>query len=159
MSAAASRAPFKIDYGAEIETEIDHIQGAILEKAPHLVEYHGYDPRWLAIKLLEGEQDLTERMAATPGGEAVVETARASADHLPDDAVVLLADRRYGYINGLVRKVSRRRIQTRFDLTQAIDSVVTNRVLGMPIFLLMMYLVFKLVIDVSAPYLDWVDSR
>jgi ferrous iron transport protein B len=162
MSATVSHASFKIDYGPEIEAEIDHIQRAILEKAPHLVEYHGYNPRWLAMKLLEGDQDLTKRMAATPGGGAVVETARASAGRLRgrlgDDAEILLADRRYGYINGLVRKVSQRRIQTRFDLTQAIDSVVTHRVLGLPIFLLMMYLVFKLVIDVSAPYLDWVDG-
>ncbi len=162
MSAVAPPTPFKIDYGPEIEAEIARLQQAIIDHAPDLATYRSYDPRWLAITLLEGEPDLAARVSAAPGGEVVAAMARVSAnslrDCLGDDAEVLLADRRYSIINQMVREVARRPAQDRLDLTDAIDAVVTHRLLGIPIFLAMMYVIFRLVTDVSAPYLDWVSG-
>ncbi len=46
----------------------------------------------------------------------------------------------------------------RYDMTTRVDRIVAHRVLGLPLFLVMMYLMFKLVVDVSAPFLDWMDG-
>ena len=161
MSANARNTAFKIDYGPEIEAEIAQLQHAI-EHTPGLAANGSHHSlRWLAIKLLEGEADLAARVAAAPGGASVVTLARASAralsSRLGDDTEVLLADRRYSFINDVVRQVVRQHAPDRFDVTAAIDAVATHRVLGIPVFLMMMFLVFKLVIDVSASYLEWVE--
>jgi ferrous iron transport protein B len=116
----------------------------------------------LAIKLLENEEDMVGRVAAMPGGHELVSTAQDSIAHLEavygDDVDIAIADRRYGYINGLTREVVKHTRPDRVMLSDRIDHVVANRVLGIPIFLLMMYVVFRLVQDVSAPFLDWVDG-
>lgn len=74
-----------------------------------------------------------------------------------DDADIAIADARYGYINGLTRQVLDTSQVDRYSLTDRIDRVVTNRVLGLPIFLLVMYFIFRLVVDVSTPFTNWID--
>lgn len=158
VPASASR-PFQIDYGLEVEAEIKRLAAAIARSALPL---NGYTPRWLALKLLEGEPDLVETIGQKEGGAALVELARERARHLAsifgDDVDMITAGQRYGYINGLSRQVARRSALDRISMTERIDNVVTNRLVGLPIFLAIMYIVFRLVIDVSAPYLEWVEA-
>jgi ferrous iron transport protein B len=71
---------------------------------------------------------------------------------------LLTADRRYGYINGLVRQSLHRPRLDRVTLTDRIDDIVTHKWIGLPVFFTVMYLVFRLVIDVSSPFLDWTDA-
>ncbi len=127
----------------------------------------GIDPapapaRWLALKLLEGEADVVQSLAAWPGGEPVVALAHERAGHLRtlygDDVDLMVADRRFGFVNGVARQVVTHDGLDRRDVTRRIDDVVAHRWLGLPIFLAVMYVVFRLVIDVSAPFLGWVDS-
>ncbi|HEX2989508.1 MAG TPA: ferrous iron transport protein B, partial [Anaerolineales bacterium] len=65
---------------------------------------------------------------------------------------------RYGYINGVVRQSLHRPLIDRLTLTDRIDNIVTHKWLGLPVFFAVMYIVFRLVIDVSAPFLDWTDA-
>ncbi len=101
-------------------------------------------------------------MAARPGGAAVLQLARERAAYLEatlgDEVGILTADRRYGFINGVARQVLRQPVLDRVALSRRIDDLVTHRWLGLPIFFAVMYVVFRLVIDVSAPFLDWVDA-
>jgi ferrous iron transport protein B len=75
-----------------------------------------------------------------------------------DDVDIAIADFRYGFISGLARQVIRHTRSDRLTVTDRIDDIVANRVLGIPIFLFLMYVVFRLVQDVSAPFLGWVDD-
>jgi ferrous iron transport protein B len=77
---------------------------------------------------------------------------------LGEDFDLLTADRRYGYINGVVRQSLQRPLIDRITMTDRIDNVVTHKWLGLPVFLAVMYFMFRLVIDVSAPFLDWIDA-
>jgi ferrous iron transport protein B len=151
------RTDFQIDYGREIEQEIVLVQTEI-EKLHHLKE--AFPTRWLAIKLLENDQVVLEQIAADPAGEALLKNVHKSIDHLKsifgEDIDTLIADRRYGWINGLVRETVRVEASNRRLLSDQIDDIVTNRVLGIPIFLLSMWMVFKITTDLSAPLLDWV---
>ena len=150
---------FKVDYGAEIEEELAKLEG-LAHEHPNIV--HWFDPRWLAIKLLENESDVVERVAEMPGGSQLTAAARGSIAHLEavygDDVDIAIADRRYGYISGLTRQVVKHTRPDRVLISDRVDRIVANRVLGIPLFLMMMYVVFRLVQDVSAPFLDWVDG-
>jgi len=150
---------FTIDYDQKIEDEITRL----LEKIHHndaLVQY--YHPRWLAIKLLEKDSDIQMRLKVLKGGEAILTAAKKSISHLEeyygDDTDVVIADQRYEWINRLVKETVKRPSGDHLTASDKIDRVVTNRFMGIPIFLLAMWAVFKLTTDVSAPYLDWIDS-
>lgn len=153
------RIDFKINYGKEIETEIEYLLNLIHEQTT-LAEH--FQPRWLAVKLLEYEADLLERVERLPGGPALIEQAKQSSARIQaiygDSVDIAVADARYGFIHGLARQVVDKSHVARYTLTDRIDRIVTNRVLGLPIFLVVMYVMFKLVVDVSAPFLDWVDG-
>jgi len=150
---------FKIDYGHEIEIEINRLEDLILATSS---VNSMYPARWLAIKLLETDEDITLRLRVLKGGDGLIAEARNSIDNLQkllgDDLDVFMADRRYGWINGLVREIVQKPSISRLTLSDQIDKIVTNRILGIPIFLIAMWVVFKLTADVSAPYLDWVDG-
>jgi ferrous iron transport protein B len=150
---------FKVDYGWEIEDELARLE-EIIQAHPVIADQ--FNRRWLAIKLLENERGVVERVAWMPDGNQLVSAARHSISHLEsvygDDVDIVIADQRYGYISGLTRQAVKHTRPDHVSLSDHIDRVVANRVLGIPIFLLMMYVVFRLVQDVSAPFLDWVDK-
>ena len=149
-----------VDYGREVEEEIARLQETI-EKVPALTAR--YPSRWLALKLLEQDSDIIFKLqASVVGGDAILAQARKSAAHLAnvygDDVDTLIADRRYGFISGLVKEVVHRTAEERVTLSDKIDKIVTNRVLGIPIFVVAMWFVFQMTANVSGFYLDWVDG-
>lgn len=150
---------FKIDYGDDIEAEINHLQNQIT-RIPTIAEQ--FPHRWLAIKLLEEDHDIQIKLLATEDGASLIKIAQNSIDllkkQLDDDIEVLIADRRYRWINQLVNIAVERPSSTQKNLTDRIDSIVTHRYFGIPIFFVVMWAVFKLTADVSAPYLDWVSQ-
>lgn len=158
-TAAYPSQDFAIDYGRETEAEISHLI-RLIENTPAVASM--FPARWLAIKLLETDEDIQMRLRVLQGGAALLDEAQECISRLQtffgDDVDILIADRRYGWINGLVREVVQRPPVNRQTVSDKIDQVVTHRLLGIPIFLLAMWAVFKLTADVSAPYLDWVDG-
>ncbi|HEX5840214.1 MAG TPA: ferrous iron transport protein B [Anaerolineales bacterium] len=150
---------FQLDYGGKIEREITRMIEFFDEWK---FDTRQYSKRWLAIKLLEKDAEILERVKGMDGGEQIVAFARERAQHveslLGDDFDLLTADRRYGYINGVVRQSLHRPLIDRLTLTDRIDNIVTHKWLGLPVFFAVMYIVFRLVIDVSAPFLDWTDA-
>ncbi len=159
LAGTAGYPPFHIDYGVEAEAEI----AALIDLITAQPELAGaYQPRWLAIKLLEGEADLVARVAAADGGTRILATASAGSARIAamygDSADIAIADARYGYVHGVVREVVDASAVSRYSVTDRLDRVLTNRLLGLPIFFAVMYVVFKLVVEVSAYFLDWVDA-
>lgn len=150
---------FRLDYGGKIEREIARLISMFDEMK---FDVGRYPQRWLAIKLLEADADILERVRNIPNGEKIIASAQQGAEKLKsmlgDDVDLLTADRRYGYINGVVRQSFHRPKLDRITLTDRIDDIVTHKWLGLPVFFAVMYIVFRLVIDVSSPFLDWTDS-
>ena len=172
--AQAGANDFRVNYGEEIEKELSKLErtargqpatgqkpGMPADEAPTEIAAR-FNPRWLAIKLLEQEQGVVDAVAELPGGPDLLAVARDSVAYLEaiygDDVDIAIADRRYGFINGLTRQVVKHTQPDRLTLSDRIDQIVADRVLGIPLFLLMMYVVFRLVQDVSAPFLNWVDN-
>lgn len=149
---------FRLDYGREFEEEIARLHQAIVagQFSPQA------SARWLAVKLLEGDANIGEQVGCKESGPALIAEAKLAAARLAerfgDDADTLIADRRYSWINALVHKAVTRPAQQRSSLSDRIDRIVTSRLLGIPIFMFAMWATLKITADVSAPYLDWVDS-
>jgi ferrous iron transport protein B len=95
------------------------------------------------------------------GGSELISAAQDSVGHLEtvfgDDVDIIIADQRYSYISAMTGQVVVHTQRDRATISDRVDRVVANRALGLPVFLLMMFVVFRLVQDVSAPFLDWVD--
>jgi len=157
--AYTQREGFTIDYGREAEEEIVRLQEEINR---HVHIENQFPSRWLAIKSLEGDYDIQMRLRELKGGSELLAAAEKSIARLEkiygDDVDVIIADHRYGWINGLVHEAVKRTRPDRLTKSDKVDRIVTHRLLGIPIFLIAMWVVFKLTTDVSAPYLDWVDS-
>lgn len=153
------RTGFSIYYGKDIEAEITRLQ-SLVENSPSIRTL--YPPRWLAINLLEGDQNLRTRLPQLEGGQEVLAEADKAVERLeriyPDEIDIIIADNRYGWINGLVREAVRRTGPENRTLTDRIDNIVTNRLLGIPVFFISMWLVFMLVTELSVPYLDWIEG-
>ena len=157
-SDAVARPPFSINYGADVESEIGALAEAIAA-APSLAEF---PKRWLAVKLLEGERDIVDRVAASEDTLAVLSRAEAGRAAIEaahgDTADIAIADARYGYVHGVAVEVVDTSRASRYTVTDRLDRVLTNRWVGLPIFLVVMYVVFQLVVNVSAFFLEWVDA-
>lgn len=142
----------KVAYDEIVEEAI----AAIEETVSDVAGEQEVDSRWLAVKLLEGDE-LAESMAAEQTGDILGEQHQRIERHTGDDADIIIADGRYGFIHGLVRDVLHRDLQVRKTVSDAIDRVVLNRLLGIPLFLLVMYGVFALTIHVGGPFIDFFD--
>jgi ferrous iron transport protein B len=152
------RPAFRVDYGQDVEPEI----GALADLAAGNPALAGYEPRWLAIKLLEGEADLVDRVEELDDTAELLVRAELARHRIEraqgETADIAIADARYGYVHGVAAEVVDTSQMARWTFTDRLDRVLTNRWLGLPVFLTVMYVVFQLVVNVSAFFLDWVDA-
>jgi len=119
----------------------------------------GTNGRWLALKLLERDDWAIEQVvSAGAATEAEIEAAIAEVEKiLKDSADVALAEARYAFIQTVASK-SMQHANAKKTATEAIDKVVLNRWLGIPIFLLIMYLLFWITINVGGAFIDFFDG-
>ncbi|MBN1554760.1 MAG: Fe(2+) transporter permease subunit FeoB, partial [Phycisphaerae bacterium] len=113
-------------------------------------------PRWLAVKLLEGDA-LAKQLTRACCDQDVAARAKAIEKHTGHAIGLVMADGRYGFIRGLTRDVLHRELEIRKNVSDAVDKIVLNRVVGIPIFLAVMLGVFLLTINVGAPFIDFFD--
>jgi len=149
-----------VRYGEEIENEVEKI-AAILTKEDVLTEK--LNPRWLAIKLLEQDKEVIEAVKKSTGGdykkiEKIVNKSMAHIKSiLRDSPETVIADARYGFINGALQEAYEETQAGKITASDKIDKVVTNRILGLPIFFGLMWLMFQFVFTVGAYPMDWID--
>ncbi len=156
---AACPATFAVDYGRTLETEIDALCREI-DRYPAITQK--YPARWLAINLLEQDPELQQQLLHLEGAPAVLTHAQLGYGRLAEiygeDVDAVIADRRYGWIHNLVNEAVQRTHTDRYTRSDKIDRFVTHRFWGILIFLALMWLVFKLTADLSAPYVDWIGG-
>jgi len=139
----------EIRYASTVEDAI----GVLTPKLSAIAERSGDSPRWLAARLLEGD-DLARDLV----GDAILQQdLEAVAGDLADEIDILLADARYGLAHVLVQDVVEQRSEVSRNLSDRIDRVMLNRVLGIPIFLMAMYLMFMFTINISGAFIDFFD--
>lgn len=112
--------------------------------------------RWHAIKLLERDELAKERV--DPGAEAlVVKVTNDLEEKVGEDIDIMLANNRYGLIQALMKEGTKKTRRLTRTTSDTIDRVVLNRVMGIPIFLLVMYLMFMFTINLGGAFIDFFD--
>lgn len=134
-----------IGYGDRTERLIADLVAA-LGKDPALSAR--YPPRWLAIRLLEGDENAQEKILKTPAQDAALAVL---AKINPAETEAEMADRRYEVIGALLPQVCTTCVRT-MNSSDLIDRVITNRWLGIPIFLALMWGAFELTFAAAAPF-------
>ncbi len=141
-------------YGDDAEKAIGELANAI---APLKLPARA-PARWYAIKLMENDRETTavpELAALLPEAERLRRTMNLEQG-MPADT--FMADRRYGVIAGACKEAVRMTPQRRRQLSDRIDKVVTHRWLGIPIFLLAMFLVFTFTFELADPMVRWIEA-
>jgi ferrous iron transport protein B len=146
-------------YGNELDGHIDRIESSIKNNVKLPEKYR---PRWAAVKLLEDDAAIVATFEQMNGGKDVLEAAATDRKHLEEifgeEVDAILADGRYGLIAGLTREAVKRDAVEKVFTSDRIDKLVTHRILGIPIFLFMMYLTFQITFVVATPLSDMIDS-
>ncbi|PKG32436.1 ferrous iron transport protein B [Methanoregula sp.] len=140
-----------IGYGDAIERSISGI-GTVISSDPALAAR--YPPRWLAIRLLEGDGNAKEKLRGSPA-ELKVLALLEQCD--PDQIEAAMADRRYEVIAALLPQVCTTCVKE-MNSSDIIDQVITNRYLGIPIFLALMWGAFQLTFAVATPFMTAIDE-
>jgi len=118
---------------------------------------------WIAVRLLLEDPEHTPRLAALEGGETAIAEARRQRTRLQavtaTDISVFVTERYFGFVDGLLREVRTQapRIDTR-QLTDKIDAVIVHRILGLPIFALVMFGIFWLTFAVGEYPMGWIET-
>lgn len=158
VSANPQAAKLQPSFTGVLKKEFEALRKQIKE-IPELSET--YQAGWLATKLLEDDEAIVSELKEGPGAKLVAEAKKAQKRieaETGEDAETLIADQRYRFIAGVIDSVLERPQETVLTFSDKIDRVVTHRIWGVPIFLLMMWMVFQFTANVSGPFLDWVDG-
>jgi len=141
-------------YGDEIEVELQQLT-SLIEKDQELCQ--DYSARWLAVKLLEEDAEVLKLFETRPDGKEVLSRLQKSTEHLHtifhENTDALIAERRYGLVHGALRETVVLPPQIRFTTSDAVDKILTNRALGIPIFVGVMWLAFQFVAKVGSELL------
>jgi len=145
--------PVRVKYGREIEEELSKLS-LLLDGCPELAKEYG--SRWLAVKLLENDNEVRGKIRREcHNGEEILSAVERSSRHLEgvfgDAPEIVIADRRYGFISGACRESVRTTVQSRYDMSEKIDSILTSRVIGLPLFFGLMYVVFQFTFALGEP--------
>ena len=148
----------RLSYGPELFDHLNELQAAIEEDK----NLNDVPSRWIAIKLLEDDEIILDRIEDSSKRNNILNTTEKVKKHFKDiyneSSEEVIANARYAYIEGLLKEVLTKPATEKKTLTDKIDSIVTNRILGFPIFLIIMYLMFQITFTVAAPFQDWIDE-
>ncbi len=161
--------PLEISYGPDLDSVLTAATEAVEKscrssppKGPEAV----FPPRWVALKYLEGDQDIREADFLTDEAKAALDAAGRSvgkhlADTLQSYPEALIADFRYGYISSLLRQdiiIRHADVKGRRELSDKIDMVLTHTLLGPIIMIGIFYLVYRVAFDLGSYPMDLIDQ-
>jgi ferrous iron transport protein B len=148
-----------INYGQEVQEEMAKLE-KILEQDKTLIEK--FPRRWMLIKMLENDPEVLGMVNNHPAYSELKNQIEKSRHHLKlhfgDNPETIIADRRYGFISGACTESLKPTVEMRHNLSDKIDKVVLNRILGIPIFAAVMYTIFKFTFTFSEPVVGWFEK-
>ena len=141
-------------FSGPVEHAIAHIEEAVVHEMPEEQQ------RWYAIKVFERDDKVLEKLNIAADVKAhVEEDIKAAEKELDDDAESIITNERYLYIAQIIKGCYKKKNKGGMTTSDKIDRIVTNRWLGLPIFALVMYLVYYLaMVTVGASATDWAND-
>ncbi|MBW1812723.1 MAG: ferrous iron transport protein B [Deltaproteobacteria bacterium] len=151
----------RVKYSKDIEKSVADLQSFIEQKIEKDLPYNG---RWLAIKLIENDKIVKERMLKYNGqaGKEILDETEMLREHLMDvydeDPEIIMTDERYGFISGIIKEVVTTSTRQRVDISRNIDLVLTNRFIGFPIFIFFIWAMFQLTFSLGNYPMELIDK-
>lgn len=133
-----------INHGPELERSIEEVKKAISQNEDIR---HKYSTRFLSIKLLENDKEIENFISTLPNGKEIIairnkETLRIRKV-MNEDSEQAITDAKYGFITGALKETFTDNHLEKEQTTRVIDSIVTHRIWGYPIFFLFLYIMFE----------------
>lgn len=133
-----------INHGPEIEESIDNLKKVVSKNEE--IRYK-YSTRFLSIKLLEGDKDIENEVKELPNSKDIFAVRDKEAAHIKletkEDSEQAITDAKYGFIAGALQETFTDNHLQKEQVTRVIDSIVTNKIWGYPIFFILLYLMFE----------------
>ncbi len=148
----------KLSYGAELKEHLDDMKD-LIEKDENLLDVPSL---WTAIKLLEKDSIVIQKVQKSPESSSIfIETDKVSR-HLYDiygeGVEEVVAGARYAFIDGLMAEAVERPAVEGESISDKIDKIITNRVLAIPIFIIVMLVIFEVTYAVGSPFQELIEQ-
>lgn len=148
-----------VNLGSEIERAVTVLKDRI--KADGEIG-HKFSPRYIAIKLLEGDSDTEDIVRKSIHGDRLIELRNQLVvglkDKFSDDVPAEIAAEKYGYIAGALAETRTREDESEDDTTRRLDTLFTSKIFGYPLFLLIMFFIFWLTFSLGQFPMDWISA-
>lgn len=141
-------------FSGAVEHAIAHIEEAVLHDMPVS------QPRWYAIKIFERDENVLKKLNIAENIKSHIEQDIESAENeLDDDAESIITNERYIYIASIIKSSYKKASNEKLSTSDKIDKIVTNRWLGLPIFALVMFLVYYISMSTVGGWAtNWVND-
>ena len=141
-------------FSGPVEHAIAHIEEAAVHNMPEEQQ------RWYAVKVFERDEKVLETLNIPADVKKHIESDIAAAEkELDDDAESIITNERYIYIADMIKSCYKKKSAGKLSTSDKIDRIVTNRFLGLPIFAVVMFIVYWVaMVGVGAPATDWAND-
>lgn len=146
---------FKINYGKYLEKQISSLSNKLSVNDDTLTPALS---RWTAIKLLENDEDVLEKISSEDLKNEAQHFSEQFYSKHREDPEIQITEKRYSFISEICKFSTQTTSQSKITTSDKVDSVLTHRIFGLPIFLVMMYLVFNLTFTLGEPIMGWIES-
>lgn len=147
-----------INHGPELEKAIDTVKKNLAAN-PEI--RHKYSLRYLSIKLLENDKDVEDFVHHLPNGSKILEIrnqmAQQIANSLEEDTETAITNAKYGFITGALKETFIDHHNDQRQLTKVLDSIVTHRIWGYPIFFLFLWIMFQATFSLGQYPMDAIE--
>ncbi len=152
---------YKISFDRFIDSQYELMKEEIRKEEKFANVLKKYSLDYVTVKTLEKDSDFLGKMKQDYSFDCE-NYLKSYADEIEkrydEDIETVLAEKRYGKIKGIIADTLKTSLKSRLDFTEKVDKILLNRVLGLPIFLMIIAGLMTIVFNGSAPFIDWIDG-
>lgn len=148
---------FNMNFSQEVKDALEDIKSLIKSNN---INYSGATEQWMAIKIFERDSDFINKITLDNNVKEKIESIIVRCEkEFDDDAEGIITGERYEFIGTLVSKVVKKKNTSKHTVSDKIDKIVTNRILALPIFALIMWAVYYIAVSsLGAILTDWTND-
>ena len=152
--AGTKKAAPKHSFDAKVERALDDIESIALQSVDESQK------RWFAIKLFENDEKVAEKLNLSSGVlKEISEINKAVEDELDDDTESIITNERYTFITSIIKDCIKKKSAGKLTTSDKIDKIVTNRILALPIFAAIMFVVYYIAVSsLGGTVTDWTND-
>lgn len=150
-----------LNHGPLIESGIEAVKKQLQQDSQIR---HKYSTRYLSIKLLEMDSETERFVRSLPNGEQIIHVRDIQAarikEEIKEDSETAVMDAKYGFIHGALQEAGYEEgnKQDTYQVTHVLDSIITNKYVGFPLFFLLLYAMFQVTFSLGQYPMDWIDA-